>query len=384
MSTLFEALTVSYKAAPLPYSSLKPVTLAQWILESGRGTSKLATQHLNFAGLKWRSEMLGYATPVEYEAQDGLDYYCKFSSLEAFIIGYWKFLDRNPYEGWETYASESPEAFMRFIGATFNPSGRTYSDRVLSLLPEATGRLEDAPLLRPTPPPPVPGVPTIIVLDPGHGGLVSTGGSSANNAVSPSGEKEKDWTLDIARRTKAALLAQAIPAGKNLEVILTRENDTNKGLAARANVARHKKAALFLSIHFNGFNGKVRGVETLIHPVNINKAEDHAFAQHVQQELLQAMRLIDPQTQSIRNYDRKVKELKLGVLNDIALGNVAQHHPTRACLVEIEFMDVPAVDRLFRLKTKEAAEAAYTAGNRQIIAEALANGLLKHLIAKKT
>lgn len=380
MSAIFHDLIIKYKAMPVAYPSLKAVTLAQWILESGRGTSRLAVDHLNFAGLKWRSEMVGYATPVTYAAHDGIDFYCKFSSLEGFITGYWKFLSRSPYEGWDTYAAESPEAFIRFIGPIFNPAGTTYSDRVLRLLSEAGKRLDEAPVLPFLPPlPHIPDTPAVIVLDPGHGGIVSIGGSSPNNAVSPSGELEKNWTLDIARRTKAALLTKAIATGRNLDVVLTRETDSNKGLSARANIAKLKEASLFLSIHFNGFNKKVRGVETLIHPVNVNMAQDRTFAQAIQNELLTAMRFIDPSTRILRNYDRKVKQQKVGVLNDIALGNTLQNHPTRACLVEIEFMDVPAVERLFRLKPRDIAEAEFTVRNRQIIADALANAMMGQL-----
>lgn len=365
---------------PLPFQSLKAVTLAQWILESGRGTSKLSREHLNFAGLKWRSEMIGYATPVEYVAHDGIDFYCKFSSLENFIVGYWKFLSRSPYEGWEAYAAESPEAFIHFIGPIFNPIGTAYIERVLNLLPEAGKKLDEAPVVPYLPPLPlIPDAATVIVLDPGHGGIVNINGSSPNNAVSPSGELEKNWTLDMARRVKSALLAKAISARRNIDVILTRETDSNKGLSARANIAKSKEASLFLSIHFNGFNKKVRGVETLIHPANVNMAQDHAFAQAIQNELIMAMRYIDPSTKNLKNYDRKVKQQKVGVLNDVALGNTIQNHPTRACLVEIEFMDVPAVDRLFRLKPADAAEAEFTIKNREIIADALANAMLIHL-----
>ena len=38
--------------------------------------------------------------------------------------------------------------------------------------------------------------------------------------------------------------------------------------------------------------------------------------------------------------------MKLGVLADAHLGNIATNHPCRACLIEIEFIDGPAVDRL--------------------------------------
>lgn len=377
MPGLFEELAARYKAANIVFLALKPVTLAQWILESGRGTSGLAIEHLNFAGLKWRSEMVGFATPVEFEAHDGRDFYCKFASLDAFIVGYWKFLSRSPYDGWEDRAADSPEAFIRFIGPIYNPAGDAYVAQILALVAEATQRLEEAPavpvLLSP---PPIAGTSVVIVIDPGHGGTVEVGGSSPNNASSPSGEREKNWTLDVAKRTRVAVLAKAVMLGKNVEVVLTRETDSNKGLTARANIAKSKGAKLFLSIHFNGFNKEVRGVETLIHPINVNKEQDRTFAQAIQDKLLAALHEIDPVTQNLPNYDRKVKEQKLGVLNDVTLGNTVSSHPCRACLVEIEFMDVPAVEQLFRLDAPQTATAKHTARNRQKVADALADALL--------
>jgi N-acetylmuramoyl-L-alanine amidase len=378
MPGLFDDLVARYKAANIAFPALKSVTLAQWILESGRGTSPLATAHLNFGGLKWRSEMVGFATPVEHDAHDGLDFYCKFASLDAFIVGYWKFLSRSPYNGWEERAVQGPEAFIRFIGPIYNPAGVTYVNQVLALVDEATQRLHAAPAgPEIPPPPPVAGTAVVIVIDPGHGGSVRVNGSSPNNAHSPAGELEKDWTLEIAKRTRTAVLAKAVALGKHVNVVLTRETDINKGLNARANVAKDKGATLFLSIHFNGFDTVVRGVETLIDSLNnVNKAQDRAFAQAVQDRLLAALHEIDPPTRDLRDYDRRVKEQKLGVLRDLALGNMVSSHPCRACLVEIEFMDVPAVEQLLRLNAPQPALAEQTARNRQKVADALADALL--------
>jgi N-acetylmuramoyl-L-alanine amidase len=220
----------------------------------------------------------------------------------------------------------------------------------------------------------VAGTPLVIVIDPGHGGTVKVGGSSPNNATSPSGELEKHWTLDFARRTRAAVLAKAAASAISVEVVLTRDTDANKGLAARANVAKFHGARLFLSIHLNGFDKNVRGVETLIHAVNnVNAANDRRFAQAIQKAVLAAMRKIDPATKTLPRYDRKVKEQSLGVLADVALGNTLAAHPCRACLVELEFMDVPAVDKLFRLASPR------TAANRQRVADGLAEALLAQL-----
>ncbi len=375
--SLFDDLVTRYRATEIAFPTLKAVTLAQWILESGRGASGLAVQHLNFAGLKWRAEMVGFATPVEFQAHDGLDFYCKFATLDAFIVGYWKFLARSPYRGWETHAAVSPEAFIGFIGPIYNPAGEAYVQQVLGLTAEADQRLAAAPNT-PVDPlvPPVAGTAPVIVIDPGHGGTVKIEGSSPNNAKSASGELEKNWTLDVARRTRAAVLARAAALGQSIEVVLTRDTDANKGLAARANVARFHQAQLFLSIHYNGFDKRVRGVETLIHDVNVNKEEDRAFARTIQAHALKALNEIDPATRAIPRYDRQVKEQSLGVLADVALGNTGQSRMCRACLVEIEFMDVPEVERLFRLNPPDSMAVQATAANRQRVADGLAEALL--------
>jgi len=380
MPELFDGLVARYKATSIAFPSLKAVTLAQWILESRRGTSDLAAQHLNFAGLKWRAEMVGFAIPVEHQAHDGLDFYCRFASVDAFIVGYWKFLARSPYKGWEKHAKKSPEAFIRFIGPIYNPAGRVYSQQVLALLAEAAQRLEQAPDAPAAPPVPVvAGTAAVIVIDPGHGGIVKIEGSSPNNATSPSGDLEKNWTLDVARRTRAAVLAKAATAGASVDVVLTRDTDANKGLAARANVAKFYRAQLFLSIHFNGFDGRVRGIETLIQVVNANKDDDRVFAQSIQRSVLKALHEIDPTTTTLPRYDRGVKEQSLGVLADVALGNTGSAHACRACLVEIEFMDVPAVESLFQLEPPNATAAQETAANRQRVADGLAEALLEHV-----
>ena len=51
---LLARLATVYSGDAIRYPHLKAVTLAQWMLESARGNSQLATRHYNFAGLKWR------------------------------------------------------------------------------------------------------------------------------------------------------------------------------------------------------------------------------------------------------------------------------------------------------------------------------------------
>ena len=131
----FRLMVEAYRDAPIAFPQLKPVTVAQWMHESGRGSSKLATDHNNFAGLKWRDEMQGFATPVTYEAHDGTDRYCKFASIETFIPGYWHFLERAPYRGWRDHAASGVD-FMGFIGPIYTPTAG-YAAAVEGLIPEA-------------------------------------------------------------------------------------------------------------------------------------------------------------------------------------------------------------------------------------------------------
>ena len=93
-NNLLLKLATIYAGDDIRYPQLRAVTLAQWMLESGRATSKLAKLHYNFGGIKWRAEMAAYATKVKYEANDGVDFYCKFATIENYIAGYWAFLDR--------------------------------------------------------------------------------------------------------------------------------------------------------------------------------------------------------------------------------------------------------------------------------------------------
>jgi len=204
-----------------------------------------------------------------------------------------------------------------------------------------------------------------IVIDPGHGGSGSIGGSDGNHAVSASGVKEKDLTLIFANLVKTELQSAATSGGHTLNIIMTRTGDTNLSLEARANVARTNHADRFLSIHFNAFNGVSRGVETYVRRAldNVNLEEDRRFARRIQNAVFDVIEGFD-----IKSKDRGVKEEKFGVLNDQALGGHC-----RACLLEVEFLDVPAVDML--LNTGPNAGAV-----RLGIAQAIAKAIIKDVV----
>src|SRR5262245_38654773 len=162
----------------------------------------------------------------------------------------------------------------------------------------------------------------VIVIDPGHGGTAKVGGSSANNATSPSGLLEKDLTLAVGRHAETALVA------RGHTVQLTRSADVNLGLADRAAVARAAQADAFVSIHFNGFGDPtVQGTETWVH--SSAASQSRSLAGCVQRAVLQAT----------RHRDRGVQAKVLGVLD-------AAHHASRtaACLAELSFITTTAED----------------------------------------
>jgi N-acetylmuramoyl-L-alanine amidase len=80
---------------------------------------------------------------------------------------------------------------------------------------------------------------TIVVLDPGHGGI-------ENGAIGPTGLREKDVTLDLARRLRSVLEERF-----SINVVLTRDEDRLLSLEERTAVANHNRADLFISIHLN-------------------------------------------------------------------------------------------------------------------------------------
>lgn len=186
-----------------------------------------------------------------------------------------------------------------------------------------------------------------VVLDPGHGGNQRIGGSSPNNATGPNGLLEKDLTLDVARRTRDLLRNHA-------RVILTRDDDVNLSLSARAAVARNNDAALFISIHFNGFSDR-----TVDGTVAFIARQPNPLSRALAQSLVDRVVSVT----NVRN--RGVKQKNFGVLLP------SRHAPdTGVCLLEVAFLtNASQAQRL------EASEY------RDQIAGAIAEAVRQHLPA---
>ncbi len=136
-----------------------------------------------------------------------------------------------------------------------------------------------------------------VVIDPGHGG-------NDPGAIGPSGVKEKDVTLDIAHRVGPVLARQGI------QVVLTRDDDTFVPLEERTARANGFNADLFISIHCNAAENRVRhGVETYVldttkdEIANRVAARENATSQAANAELgsiLASMRMADQASRSTR------------------------------------------------------------------------------------
>ncbi len=246
---------------------------------------------------------------------------------------------------------------------------------------------------------------TIVVIDPGHGGTLTTGDSSWNNATSASGIREKDIVLDLAKRLRYSLekgsaKTYAASKGKTIKVLMTRTEDQNVGLNDRAGVAAKSKADLFLSLHCNGLDGTVRGTEVWVdrkyvsgtassnegpgNPLsgirNSNVDADSAFAAIVGKASLAALKSFDPAarlrsaTYTVSNNGEAwsppegVKMKGLGVLRDamLSLGTKT----CKACLLELDFIDNPKVDALLNGPKADRVRNAIAAGLGKAIVDA--------------
>ena len=138
--SVWDDVVAAIRDEPGPAPALRAALLAQCILESARGTSRLALDHGNFAGIKWRPEMKDVATRVRYGAHDGADDYCAFASPAAFVKGYWTFIGRTVYDGWRHHA-DSAEDYLNFIAARGYAGDPGYAAKVVGLLPEARALL---------------------------------------------------------------------------------------------------------------------------------------------------------------------------------------------------------------------------------------------------
>ncbi|WP_404790227.1 N-acetylmuramoyl-L-alanine amidase [Altericista sp. CCNU0014] len=130
------------------YPRLKIAYLAQCILESASGTSDLFVQLGNPTGLKFRPEMEGFAnsvwlrTPTEPNGEN----WCSWDTPIDAIKGYWRFISRSIYSGWESF-SENPEAYIKHIVARGYATDPKYTKKVIPLFIKAIQLLQEGNIM---------------------------------------------------------------------------------------------------------------------------------------------------------------------------------------------------------------------------------------------
>lgn len=127
------------------YPDLLPTVLAQWALESGWGGSTLSRRYKNYAGMKWRTALSPWATPVVYDAHDGQTKYCEFKTHTAFIEAFFARFDQiNLYDGWDKAAEKGGDAFIAHIGPTWVGGDRLHGETYVKKIKAIRERYFDA------------------------------------------------------------------------------------------------------------------------------------------------------------------------------------------------------------------------------------------------
>ena len=95
----------------------------------------------------------------------------------------------------------------------------------------------------------------VVVIDPGHGGIDS-------GAIGVNGSYEKDVVLNVAQEI---LKLNKFLFNSELDVYLTRYNDTLISLSDRSRLAKSLNADVFVSLHCNASQNTSRGMEVYVY-----------------------------------------------------------------------------------------------------------------------
>ncbi len=215
-----------------------------------------------------------------------------------------------------------------------------------------------------------------IMIDPGHGGLDS-------GTTGKSGLKEKDITLDIAKKLKERL--KQYP---DYNVILTREDDITLPLKKRVELAHKHKADIFISIHLNYLPTRpINMIETYYFGSStdenaLKSAErENAGSQYTTSEFKDIIEKI-----SLTLKLQESKELAASIQNSLFINsrkqnkNILNFGVKRAPFVVLLGVDVPAVlTEISCISNKTEEKKLYTDEHRENIARYIETGILNYL-----
>lgn len=215
-----------------------------------------------------------------------------------------------------------------------------------------------------------------IMIDPGHGG-------SDSGTKGTMGTKEKDITLDIAKKLRERLRKYG-----RYNILITREQDTTLPLNQRVELARSSRADLFISIHLNYLPSK---------PINIietyyfGPSDDDKTLRLAEQEnagshygLSDFKEIIGKIGETLKLQESK--EFAASIQKNLFLNskkqnaNVYNFGVKRAPFVVLLGVDVPAVlAEVSCLSNREEEIELNTESHRENIARYLEAGILDYL-----
>lgn len=136
-----------------------------------------------------------------------------------------------------------------------------------------------------------------IIIDPGHGG-------HDPGAIGPSGLREKDVNLAIAKLLKSELeKAGAI-------VLLTRDQDYFLELNERTDIANNSNFDAFISIHCDSYTSTSKGTSTFYNDrVNFNGPKSILLGQAVQKHLVSSIGTTNRGVKEQEFYVNRMNEL---------------------------------------------------------------------------
>ena len=224
-----------------------------------------------------------------------------------------------------------------------------------------------------------------IAIDAGHGGRDP-------GAIGRQGTKEKNITLDIAKR-----LAVLVKEGLGCTVVMTRDRDVFIPLEDRTAIARTKGADLFVSIHVNASRKRrARGIETYIQGLRASDLDAMATAARENATTAKTLGELDDELTKIftglliesndedsihlahavqRSLTDAVKPIQGGAADlgvKRAFFYVLINTGMPSILAEVGFISNPADEKLLRKQSY-----------RQAIAEALYDGVKKYVDARE-
>ena len=305
----------------LEFHHLKPVQLAQAILESGRGGSDLFQLHGNPFGMKYRHEMNTIAVPIQYTAHDGVDVYCKFDNLQDAVDGYWQFIDRPVYSGWRTSVATAEDyilfiAFAGYVGGD-DAAKQRYVNKINALLNEANSLLQSAP---------EPSAETAalwqkngVLLEVGHG--ITPSGRLDPGAVGINPKNEYELNRIAASAAQRVIRRAGVPCD------VTDAVATLRSLGERA-----AGYDVFCSVHHNSATSPAQGAEVLISKGK-SDPRDHQLAALMSAEIAAELGIRD------RIAGGRDPFQHLGVLNGAESTDVRV-----SVLAELYFIHVPVPD----------------------------------------